>query len=287
MKPKKKRNKLNIQGLAIKSELLVGCMKSDPGRIFVAEDLVSGEPMITALLSGCPYYSFATYNGIGVKPFWQNGRLMVSDIYLMFGSVNPLTKQKVKELFDPEEWQRDPEIVKAKLKKERSLNKLVVLSSSYGVGAKKLQSIFLENGYKVTLEQTKEVLAEFWNLFSKIKQKINSLSRQFEKDGYLINLFGFRCVPRKPQDSFNAANQSSVTGLMNYFMQLKFEKGKHLDQRFISVIHDCLITELPAEMVEETKLVTKDVLAELNAELGWSIPVRTDFHASTNFYGLK
>lgn len=274
---------------------LVGCVQvpstyilvRSHGQCFVTGNCIAAEPVITSLLSGCEYYTYATYTGIGKKPFWNRNILMVNDLYLMFGSVNPLTKQKIKEVFNEEEWMKDSEAVKAKLKKERSLNKLVCLSSAYGVGAKKLQSIFLENGYKITLEQTKEVLAEYWNLFKKIKQTINRLSRQFEKQGYLINLFGYRVVPRKPQDSLNAINQSSVAGLIGLFMKMKFEQGKHLDQKFVTQIHDCVITEIPIEMIEETKLVTENVLIELNKELQWDVPIRMDFHASTNFYGLK
>lgn len=294
-----KQKRLNIQGLAVRSELLVGCIKSDPGKIFVARDIIAAEPTITSLLSNCPYYTYATYTGIGKKPYWQNNILFVNDLYLMFGSINPLTKVKIRELFNSDEWMQDPEIVKAKLKKERSFNKLVCLASAYGVGAKKLQSIFLENGYKLSLEQTKEVLGEFWALFKRIKQTITSLTRSIERQnnyytdnkinrqGFITNLFGFRVTPKKPHDAFNALCQSSVSGLMNLYMKMIFEHNSEIKQEFISVIHDCMIVQIPIENVEKSNIIAAKVLEDLNKELDWSIPIRVDFHSADNFFGLK
>lgn len=282
-----KVRRLNVQGLAVKSELLVGCIKADPGKLLISRDILAAEPLITSLLSGCPFYTYATFTGIGKKPFYQNGRLMISDLYLMFGSVNPLTKDRVKQLFDPEEWMRDPESVKTKLKSERKLNKLVCLASAYGVGKKTLQMHLLSEGFKVPLDKVAEILAEFWNLFSKIKQTINKFSRQFDKQGYLINLFGFRVIPRKSQDALNSLNQSSVTGLMNLYTKMIFEQNTGINQEFKTIIHDCLIVQVPEENVDKANQAAETVLEELNKELDWGLPVRVDYHCGKTFYDLK
>lgn len=282
-----KTRRLNIQGLAIKEPRVVSNIISEPGKVFICRDLISGEPTITSMLSGCPYYTYATYTGIGVKPYWARGVLMVSDIYLMYASCNPITAAKVKELFDPDEWMRDPEIVKAKLKNERKLCKVVVLAASYGCGKTKLNIIFKENGFNVSRDDSDLAYESYWLLFKQIKCTIKNVERLLIKQGYLINYFGYKVTPVNTKDAFNYLCQSSVSGLINYYMQLIFEKGQHLQQRFVTCIHDSLITELPEENVEASDNVNEVVLAQLNSELGWNIPVRFDRRVGKTFAELK
>lgn len=282
-----KKRRLNIQALSIKEPRVVSNIIAEPGRVFIGEDLVSAEPMVTAILSNDFYYRYAVYDGIGRKPFYKGDILMISDIYIMYASVCPVTASKVKAVFNADEWMKDPEAVKKKLKAERSLCKVVVLSAGYGVGKEKLATIFRENGYHLSKLEVAAAWDAYWGLFDGIRQTIRKLTKKLQDEGYLINLFGYRVAPPNDKDAFNYVCQSSVSGLMNYFMMLKFKHGTHLNQRFITCIHDCLITELPENMVEESKRVTEIALKELNAELEWSIPVRTDFNVSKDFYGLK
>jgi hypothetical protein len=284
---KVKKRKLNVQAMAVKQERVMSPIIADPGRIFVNLDIVSAEPMITALISKDPNYTYATYLGVGKKPFWRNGILMVPDLYLQYASVCPVTAAKVKTLFDPDEWLRDPEIVKKKLKPERSLCKVICLSAGYGVGVDKLNQIFRENGFTVSKEDTRSSLNAYWGLFSQIKKTIKYLSKKVEEDGYLVNLFGYRVAPPKAKDAFNAICQSSVAGLMLYCIQLVFERGAHLDLKFVTSIHDSLVLDIPEDKVNEVKQLIQDVAKEMNEELQWDIPIRFDSVAANNFYGLK
>lgn len=281
------KKKLNIQALAIKEPRVVSNIIADDGRVFVGEDLISAEPMIAAMLSGDKYYRYAVYDGIGKEPYYERGILMINDIYLMYASVCPATRDKVVKNFDLKNWLYDPETEKKKLKAQRNLCKVVVLSASYGVGKKKLAQIFREQGYTLNPQEVSDAWESYWHLFAELRETVFRMQAMYQNQGYLINLFGYRLTPQNEKDSFNSVCQSSVSGLMNYFMKLKFERARKLDQRFITCIHDCLITEIPANDIEVSRAVTASVLKELNRELDWEIPVRTDFTVSKDFYKLK
>ena len=288
IKPKKIR-RLNVQAMAVREHRVVGGLVADEGRTFVACDIISAEPVISAMISQDPYYKYAVYEGVGKDPFWHKGVLMIADVYLMYASVCPITASKIKEKFDPEEWKVDPEAVKKKLKAERSICKVVVLAGAYGVGVDKLHTIFREAGYTITKEEVRQAHAAYWELFSKIKKSKNGLTKLVERDGYLINWFGFKATPRKAVDGFNLMAQSTVAGMMGLYLMLLFKQIKEdaVDALFVSQIHDAIILDVVDEDIEKFKVTNLKAIQQFNDEMQWELKMRTDYNSGKSFKDLK
>lgn len=122
-----KEARLNVQGLARQDKGLMSCIVADKNMVFVSIDQTAGEPSVTTHLTKDRMYRYANFDGIGKKPFYQNGVLMVDDIYLMYASVAPIFQAEVKKAFEetyPEgdfgkQWLKDPEVIKTRLKRVR------------------------------------------------------------------------------------------------------------------------------------------------------------------------
>ena len=126
---KGKRGGLNLPAMARKSVEFMSCIQSDPGYVFVSQDVVALEPSITAEMSQDPMYLYATLTGIGQRPYYQGTVLMIDDIYLMSASQFPPTRQAMGDVFHnhtmptglsfADQWMIDNEVCKDYTKKKR------------------------------------------------------------------------------------------------------------------------------------------------------------------------
>lgn len=282
---KKKEARLNLQAISRRDKGLMGCMLPDPGMTIVSLDLVSGEPSVTANFSRDKNYRWATVDGIGRAPFYENGTLMIDDIYLQTMSVSPLGSAKMKAAFAAdwggrtfaEQWLADPEVIKTALKKDRQVHKILCLAISYGMQPKKMVKSMYEAGHQITLQQAKDFHVAYWELYSNVQKFSKRLSRQLEIDGYIINPFGYRLTPES-RLGFNYFIQSSVSGLIHVYCAKLFAAAPYAI--FLSVIHDEVLVEVPTEQLADFRKAAQAATDSLNDDLKWEVSIRTGFAAS-------
>jgi hypothetical protein len=269
------------------------CIRPDSGWVTVSIDLASGEPSVSAHYSGDFFYRWATVDGVGKDPFYNDsGVLMIDDIYLMVMSVSPLHARIMREAFDTkydglsfvEQWWKDADVIKSKLKKHRNLAKMLALAISYGMGPKQMVKQCYDSGYSLDIAAAKAFHRAYWKLFADVKKLADKLAARVERDGFIVNQFGYRLVP-EPHKAFNYYVQSSVSGIMHVFNAKLFAIAPYA--KFVTVIHDELLVDIPEDKIEEFRRA-KDVATEsLNKDLGWTVNIRTGYAVGRDWYEAK
>lgn len=283
---------LNVQGLARRDKGLMSCILPDEGNVLVSIDLAAGEPSCTAHFTQDENYRAAILDMVGKPPEYRKGLLYIDDIYLMTMSDSPVGKDKMKKAFESkwngksfvEQWLEDSEVIKKALKVDRQLHKVCCLGLGYGMGPTKMQDTLKLNGYDLDKEVCYQFFKNYWKIFSGIKRFADRLSATCEKLGYIENTFGFRGTP-PPHKAFNFFIQSTVNGIMAYFTKYLLELAPWA--KFVTIIHDEIIVEVPAERVDEFRFLKLKAEQMLNETLNWSVYIRTGFAVGGSWYEAK
>ncbi len=285
---KEKRARLNVQALARRDRRLVGCIHASTDTDIISIDLAAGEPSVTTHFSQDKNYRWATFDGVGKAPFYDGRVLMIDDIYLMCMSVSPMGAGIIRKEFDTTNfadiWLSDPESIKSKLKKERQFHKILALGLGYGMGPRKMVNAAYDAGYLLSFSEAKEFHKAYWNLFHGVRVLSDKLAAQVERDGFIVNPFGYRGVP-EPRKAFNFFIQSSVSGIMHVFLAILAAKAPYM--HLLTVIHDELLVEVPKDLLETFRKDKEAATKELNAQLGWSVDIRTGFAVGATWYDAK
>lgn len=285
--------KLNAQGLARRSPEIMSTLVAPPGHTFVSIDLSSGEPTITGEFSQDPNYLYATLTGVGKRPEYRNGVLMIDDIYLMAASVSPLAQDIVASAFHyakfegrsfADQWMVDPEVVKKHLKDTRTVHKILALGLGYGMGPQKMVTSMYEKGFLLDFKTAKAFKKVYWELFSGVRKFADQLSLEMEAKGQIVNPFGYRltCDPRK---AYNYFCQSSVSGVMHVYGAKLFSAAPWA--KFVVLIHDEFICLVETDRVEEFRKIRQLACDSLNSDLNWSVPIRVGYAIGSNLYEAK
>ncbi len=282
--------KVNLPALARRDVPFMECFEADPGKVFVSSDFTSLEPSITAHFSKDPNYRYATFDGIGKKPYIENGILMIDDIYLMVASQLPGLKEPVLEFFsDPamcEKWVEDSDWCKSQklIKGPRKNAKPACLGFNYGMGPKRFVKQCYDAGIPMGLSQAKAMYAAYWKLFPEIRKLTKVLEVTFKKRGFFVNPFGYR-LTTEPHKAYNAVIQSSASGVVDIITYKFFELLPEAE--FVCLVHDEFIYEIPENLLEKARETTDKCLKSLNDDLQWDIPMRIDFTIAKNFAEIK
>jgi hypothetical protein len=267
-------------------------MVPDEGMVFISIDQTAGEPSVTTHLTKDKMYRYANFDGIGKKPYYKQGVLMIDDIYLMYASVAPIFQEEVSKAFKESypagdfgtQWLKDPEVIKTRLKRVRKNAKWQALGFAYGLGPKKLKVQAYDNGFRMDDDQCLACYKAYWMLFKGIKEYQKVLSRAMEERGWLQNPFGFRYTCQ-PHTAFNYMIQSSVSSILNWFTSELFDRAPYA--KFVTIIHDEVLCEVPVTKVEEFERLKEQVAADINAELNWTVDLRFGFAVGKNLYEAK
>lgn len=297
----KKLEKLNPQASARQEKLLLGVVKPPPGHVFYSRDLAAGEPTVISHYSKDKNYFDATLGYIGKAPEYHGDILKIDDLYLTGAALSPMYKKMMRELFNSkfgtstfsEKWlEKDEkgkdigkEFIISQIKAPRKLSKIFVLGLGYGMQPKKMVKQAYDSGFNVTVEQAREFHRAYWQWAAGVKRFGDQMAAKFEREGYLVNQFGFRLVPDKKFKALNYMIQSSVSGLMNILIPQILEECPH--EKFVGIVHDELLSYGNQALIEESRLGTIRAQERLNKTLNWSVPMRVGFVYSDNLHGAK
>ena len=284
--------KLNIQALARKEKGLMSCMLAEPGYKFVSIDLSSGEPTVVAHYSQDENYIANAFGMAGKKPYWKGDLLMLDDPYLSFASISPLGKAAIRKAWDEglfETWndsEATTEAIKGKLKKLRAFHKTLFLALLYGQGPKGMVSFAADNGEVISYAEAKEVHKTFWRkLYPKVGKLADAMVALVERQGYLINAFGFRMTPEQPRLALNYRIQSSVSGIIKVAENKLY---KLADYALVGpVIHDEILPQVPEDRLEAFKFDVGEAFKSLNSDLKWTVEIRNGFVPGNNLSEAK
>ena len=287
--------KLNIQALSRQNKYVMRSMIADEGKVFVSVDLAAGEPTVIAEYSKDPIYKAVTFDMVGKDPYYnKQGILLLDDIYLAGMSVSPMGKALIRELFDNgvdgvpfvDQWRKDKEVIQKKvLKKARAFHKILMLGLGYSMGPKKMVKQAFNAGFKLTVADSKAFFKAYWNMFEKVANLRDTLAMKYEREGRLVNQFGYALYPDSSHKALNYWIQSSVSGIVNLLCHIFFTKCKYAE--FVTIIHDEKIFQIPEDKVDETKKLLDESVEELNKILNWSVKIKVGFVVGKNLYEAK
>jgi DNA polymerase I-like protein with 3'-5' exonuclease and polymerase domains len=158
------------------------------------------------------------------------------------------------------------------------------LGLSYGMGAKKAVKTLYEQGFILSQADAKKFHTSYWQLFSGVKRLADRLGRIAEEDGYIVNPFGYRLIV-SPFKAFNGFIQSSVSGALHVFSAKLMAAAPYA--RWITCIHDELLVDIPADMVDQFRKDAQAATDSLNEDLRWTVAIRTGFAVGRNWHEAK
>lgn len=283
--------KVNLPALARRDEQLMSCLlPAREGDVFISSDFTALEPSITSQYSKDEYYSYASYRGVGKKPYIdEKGVLRIDDVYLMFASVDPRFKAEVLEFFSKPSncdlWLEDSGIIKDKLLKgPRKKSKPAVLGFGYGMGPKRFVSQSFDAGDIVTLAEAKGAYKAYWDLFSGIAKFSKTLEIMTKKQGFIENPFGYR-LTTAPHKGYNAFVQSSASGVVDLLCLHFFPNCP--EATFLTLVHDEVIYTCAKDSVETCRYKQQESVNWLNETLKFDIPMRLGFQIAPTFKEIK
>lgn len=285
--------KLNAQGLSRRDPGLMGSIVAEPGKLVISADLSAGEPSVTSHFSQDPNYYAACFGMVGQAPYYKDGVLQIDDIYLMVMSVSPIGAKLMEELFNtkfgglsfPEQWLKDSEVIKKQIKEQRALHKILTLGLGYSMGPRKLVKSAYEKGHIIDLKTAKAFFESYWRLFHGVKKLADRLEAQFKVRGYLVNPFGYRLIPDPSYKCLNYFIQSSVSGVMNVLCAKFF--AVCTEAEFLTIIHDEALFQVPVTSLPQAKELWSKCVDSLNADLNWTVKIRSGWVAGRNWYESK
>ena len=288
---------LNMLAAPRRDKGYMSCLLAPEGRVFISQDLSSGEPTILAEFSKDKKYTYLTVGAKGKAPYWEGDQLMLDDLYLSLLSTFPIGKIPMREVWDKQwpsgsfvdQWLIDPEVIKGSLKKLRHLSKVCCLGLGYGMGATKLKTTLFDAGFDLTSNECSAIHRAYWKAFPSVKSLADALSYKVEEaDGFLVNPFGYamHCPSHK---ALNYTIQSSLNYIINYYIERFLEE---LPEALpVATIHDELIASIPENMIEAAREAQKRAITALNCHLqtvhGWSLRVGLGFAVGKDLYEAK
>jgi hypothetical protein len=158
------------------------------------------------------------------------------------------------------------------------------LGLGYGMQPRKMCDSAYNAGYALDLMTAKGFFNAYWQLFKGVRKLADRLARQVEIDGYLVNQFGYRmtCEPRL---AFNYYIQSTVSGIMHVFVAKLQALAPYA--LFNTVIHDELLADVPRERLDDFRDAAKRATDSLNADLRWTVDIRTGFAIGEEWFSAK
>jgi len=255
----------------------------------------SGEPTLITHYSQDPFYRYTNIEGRGKCPFVRDGLLYIDDPYIAFGWVCGLYSEELKATWNngfdgvafAEQWLKDSEVVKSRLKKYRQLWKMLVLALGYSMMPKKLAfQVKVQFGITLSPDQAQGVYDAYWKMFAQVKKASDLKGREFKKTGgSILTPFGFLSWPKAQHAAFNQYIQSQVSSIMVLIMKEVLARATYAE--YVTVIHDACIYQIPSKKVDEFRGVLTSVNDWLNNYLQWTVKVETGFAVGRTWAELK
>lgn len=183
---------------------------------------------------------------------------------------------------------------KKEAKRARSIAKVLHLSSGYGAGPGKIRQTLGLSGIELSMEQTKAMHRQYWEIFAGVKKYEREMLAQWEKTGgWVINPLGRPVAVAQDyvKDLVNRLVQSSGHDCFMWLTRLVAEELTSAGisyQPYIWDIHDCVMFTVPEEAAHRTKeLLDGVVMRRLNELMNGPVTFKAEANLVNNFWEDK
>ena len=262
--------KLNMQQLPRDNPIVKGCIKASPGHKIVAMDLTTAEVYVAAVLAD---------------------DLELQDIFRSGGNFHSSIAHKVFGLDCPVEE------VAEKYTGYRQAAKAVTFGIMYGAGPHKISEQVTKDGGKLSVEQARKVIKDYFGTFWKLEDWIESNKNLIQKEASVYSFFGRkRRLPNVKSDNKgiighevrsglnflvqSAASDINLIGAMEAQQEIK---TRNMKSKIFALVHDSVLAEVPNEEVDEYNEL---LLRCIQKDRGLSIkdcPIGCDFEIGEDY----
>lgn len=257
---------------------MVGCVTVETGFILVRSE---GQTFITGNCSLEPTLLTEMSRDTNMMSLY-GPEAKANDIYLFVASQIPQLAAPILACgYHPHNPTKEA-IARAKkeCKALRSISKVLVLSSQYGAGPKKIYDTLRLEGVDISEGDVKRIHASYWQLFSGIKQYERYLHSQWrETGGWVLNPIGRPLTIAEPflKDVVNRVIQSGGHDILVMSIGWLGEELTRRGIKYTPVVwdfHDECLFEVPKEQAEKAIATVEDMFTWINLELDMLIKLK-------------
>jgi DNA polymerase I-like protein with 3'-5' exonuclease and polymerase domains len=268
--------KLNMQQLPRDNPAVKGSIKARPGFKIVSVDLTTAEVYIAAVLSGDKelqeiFKSGQDFHSTVAKKVFKLD-CEISEVKAMY----PLMRQAAKSTTFGVMYQAGPETVAEQINKEARANNM---------------------NYFFTVEEAREVIAEYFKTFKGLKKWIDENKDFISKNGFVYSYFGRKRRLPNVLSSDRAIQGHAIRSGINFLVQSpssdvnllagiemqQYIKKTGMKARIFALVHDSILAEVPDDEVEH---YTDKLQEFIKTDRGLSIPgysIGCDFEVGDDY----
>jgi len=168
---------------------------------------------------------------------------------------------------------------------ERALAKTINFGLAYGMGANALAKRL-----DIPVKEASDLMNTYFRVYSKVKGYINRLTKEVERRGYVVNMFGRkRRLSGDYRKAFNALIQGTATDICKVAM-VRLDEELPDSVKMLLQVHDELLFEVPKDNADE---VLKQIIEIMERPIsglngnGFSVPIKVDAKIANNWGEAK
>jgi DNA polymerase-1 len=168
-------------------------------------------------------------------------------------------------------WKKKP--VESVTPEEREITKRVVYALMYGMGPAALKEVL-----KCSLDEARVFLSSFLSSYPQVRVWMEEVQSAAERNGYCVTISGRRRILPADQArhlSVNSVVQGSAADIMKQaLIELHKRVAYSGDVLLVSTVHDEVILEVRADLIEQTRCLVVSVMESCGPDSGvLSVPL--------------
>lgn len=262
--------KLNMQQIPRDNPIVKGCIRASEGHKIVAMDLTTAEVYVAAVLSD---------------------DIALQDVFRAGGNFHSTIAHKVFRL--------DCEVdeVAEKYAGYRQAAKAVTFGIMYGAGPHKISEQVTKDGGKLSVEEAKDVIKEYFSAFWKLEEWIEAQKSTIEKNGYIYSFFGRKRRLADAKSENKATKSHAIRSGLNFLVQSaasdinligaveanELIKQRNLNSKIFALVHDSVLAEVPVDEVDEYSEILRSCIQKDRGIYISGSPVGCDFEVGDDY----
>lgn len=262
--------KLNMQQIPRDDPIVKGCIRAPEGRKIVAMDLTTAEVYVAAVLSD---------------------DLELQDVFRQGGNFHSTIAHKVFRLDCP------VEDVAELYSGYRQAAKAVSFGIMFGAGPQTISEQVTKDGGKLSVEEAKQVIKEYFNSFWKLEEWINKQKKLIEVNGHLYSFFGRKRRLPDAKSEDRATKSHAIRSGLNFLVQSaasdinllgateanQIVKNRKLDANIFALVHDSVLADVALDDVEEYSSILRECIQRDRGIYIPGSPVGCDFDIGDDY----
>jgi len=179
----------------------------------------------------------------------------------------------------------------------RQAAKAVTFGIMYGAGPHKISEQVTKDGGKLSVEEAKDVIKEYFSAFWKLEEWIEAQKSTIEKNGYIYSFFGRKRRLADAKSENKATKSHAIRSGLNFLVQSaasdinligaveanELIKQRNLNSKIFALVHDSVLAEVPVDEVDEYSEILRSCIQKDRGIYISGSPVGCDFEVGDDY----